>query len=180
MKTLLLILASVVAHAQPILDLTSKPCPGDATKPKLAALLPATVAGSGAAVMVPVCLSLGTGLRINMDAAGGPALEIDQTAIPPQLPRMVTQHITADAFGSQPQVAVQLANTPAPNTLVLAYYKGAGWWANQFDAIIPSTGKTIGVILPSGRLMQPGDYLILVYWTTEDPAASPATARLKP
>jgi hypothetical protein len=172
---ILIALSFAITYSQPVIDLTSKPCSGDAGKPKLAALLPATVAGSpGTTVMVPVCLSIGAGLRINMDAPGGPTLETDQTAAPPQLPRMVTQHIDASTFGDKTSVAVILANTPAPGTLVLAYYKGAGWWANQFDAISPSAGKAIGVILPSGRTMSPGDYVMLVYWTTEQPPAAVA------
>lgn len=157
-----LLLIASAAYAQPVIDFTAKPCPGDPAKPKLAALLPATVSGSGAAVLVPVCLSLGAGLKINMDAAGGPAIEAEQAT-----QRMVMEKIPAPTFGEQTTVAIPLSNTPAPGTLVLAYYRGGGWWSNQFDAIAPTAGKTVGIVLPGGRLMQPGEYVMLVYWTTE-------------
>ena len=181
LRTLLFIVAAVASYSQPVADLTSKLCPGDATKPMLAAMLPASFTSTGASVLVPVCLSLGVGLKINMDAVFGPAIEATQVTQSTQ--RMVMERISDSTFGDQTSVAITLKNSPAPETLVLCFYKGTGWWSNQFDALTPTAGKTVGVVLPAGRLIRTGEYIMLVYWTTDPPptvAALPPVSRVKP
>ncbi len=152
--------------AQPALDLSGKICPG--TQTRILAAIPATVTG-GAQVLVPVCLALGSGLRLNMDAAGGPAIEATGQAL-----REVAERIRMDLIPlDQNTLTFSLVNTPAKDTLVKAYYRGGSWWTSQLD-VVPAAGKMVSLALPAGRILNTGDVVVLTYWTAEPAAPSPA------
>ncbi len=165
MKTILIAL-SLASYGQPTVDLSTTACPGDPSKPRITAMLPATVAGGGQ-VLVPVCLQLGAGLKINMDATVGPAIEATVMASPPAL-RMIQERVPLETVPtSQETLPYTLASTPAPNTLVTAFYKGGAWWNNQFDVVAPVAGRALSIALPRWRAPQPGEVVVVVYWTTD-------------
>jgi hypothetical protein len=120
-----------------------------------------------------VCLNVGAGLKINMDAAGGPALEIDQVASMPK--RMVSEEIRLDPVPlDQTTIEHTLTAMPAAGDLLFAFYRGSVFWMWKSDVIRP-IGKALTITLPLGRIAQIGDTIKLAYWTYDPmfPAVQP-------
>lgn len=154
---LLFFLLSLAAYGQATIDLTPRTCTGNASAPRIAAMVPATLPG-GAQVLVPVCLSLGAGVRISAD---GTAIE---TTEPAALPRQEIERISVDGTALFP-LNYQIRYTPTPGTAVMVAYRNQLWGSDRLE-FAPANGRSMALRVPTGALASPGE-ITLVYWTVE-------------
>jgi hypothetical protein len=164
---------AVAAHAQTqgTIDLLEKGCPFNGVA-RVPVKVPVTI---GAANFYVVrCLNIGKGLVINLatdtiEAATPPP----PAATPASLPRMVKESANLNpalpAFTST-QLLI-LKYTPAPNTLVLAFFKSGQVGGGTVDIVTPNTAtpKEIVMTVPTYRPFGAEDIVFLAYWTHDPP-----------
>ncbi len=128
----------------------------------------------------PVAVELSGTIVIQKTLSGRYILRLNVPVLPPPPApvRMVEDRIKLDDIPvEQPSLDHTLSYTPAANSLVWACYRGQTWWTQVFDTKIPA-GGTLTIKLPTGRIVQSGDILILMY-LTYDQVAAPVAAPVK-
>jgi hypothetical protein len=134
----------------------------------LAAIIPVTLP-DGALISVPVCIVLGPGIRLNT-AVNPMQLDVAVAGVA-AVPRMVAEPFALDPATAQATLTqtVTLANTPAPNTLILVWLKSSVLGSDALDAVPPgaTNPKTLIVTLPLYRPFTVADQIKVVYWTVE-------------
>lgn len=161
--------------AQPVTSLRSTGCRSTSAV-QIVATVPVSVSATN--VPVPICLDLGPGLKLNMDATP-PRIELDTAVLPPPaqtvVPRMVLKRVVLSAVVPDlpgiTQMSIPLDFTPAPNTLIVAVLRSSRLGGDVVEIATPGTTqpKQVQVTLPAYRPFTTDDVLTLLYWTSEAP-----------
>ena len=134
----------------------------DPTKPRALVIVPI------ASLQVPLCLVIGPGLRINMNAPGGPALET--TVIGTLLPVPVVETIQLDPVTvplTQTRLTYRLSKLPALNSFLTIIFRSVSWPGDIVE-VIPNPVRDLDIALPSWRSQSAGDKLELRYFMVPD------------
>lgn len=164
-------------RAQPVTSLRSTGCRSTSAV-QIVATVPVSVSATN--VPVPICLDLGPGLKLNLDATP-PRIELDTAALPSPpaqtvvVPRMVMKRVVLSAVVPDlpgiTQVSVPLDFTPAPNTLIVAVLRSSRLGGDVVEIATPGAAqpKQVQVTLPVYRPFTTDDVLTFLYWTSEAP-----------
>lgn len=171
-KFVFIFLALVAMLPAQNLDLVKSMCPastGPANVSKLMAFVPATVTINRVSTVVstPVCVTLGSTLRLAPTANGG--LMLEATTPPPptvNIPVMRIEKIPLSNTipATQDELAVTLAKTPAPGTSMLVFLKSSLIGKDTMDAVLSENSNQVVIKLPDYRPFT-NDMLVIVYWT---------------
>lgn len=173
---IVVLLAVSVAFAQTApINLRNVAC-FSASEPLVGFTIPVSVS----AVMhpLPVCVSLGAGLKLNSTTL---KLEIDAATLPaPPAAAVPRQAVHTVILGDMPQgpginsIQFNLAFTPVPGSMLVVSYRSSrlGGDVVDFAPAGPSGDQAKVVIfqLPAHRPLIAADVLKILYWTLDPPA----------
>lgn len=156
-----LILSAAFAAAQQQIDLSRKVCLGsDLTKSQVVIFIPLGT------VSAPICATIGAGLRLNMTAIGGPAIESTSTAPTPTYAEETLALDPAKIPLTQGTVNYVLAQKPAAGTAVCLNFVSSIFPGGdtKCTAAASITNNQLTITLPLSRSQVAGDIIVFRYF----------------
>lgn len=161
MKYLIALIFTVSAFGQSSVSLARQLCSGsDGTKTRVLIVTPI------ASIPVPICAVLGSTLKLNMSAPGGPSIDVANPAATVLLPQVEAINLDPAVIPtSTTTLNYALAKAPAANTFLVVVFRSASYPGDTVE-IVANPQQQLIISLPLLRSQGAGDTIQLRYFST--------------